>query len=651
MTPAPRLLIVEDEALIALDMETQLTRLGYTVLGVVDTGIAAVRQVAEVRPDLVLMDIRIKGDLDGIETATQLRTVGAQIPVIFLTAHADEATLQRAGLAEPFGYLVKPFDERTLHATIEMALYRHQAEKRLHAMERWLTTTLQSIGEGVLATDAQGRVNFLNPGAERLTGWSRREALGRPLTDVFRLVQEDSRAPLPDLVEHTRAHGIGFNIDAKTRLLTRDGRLLPIDNSVAPIRDEDGRCTGAVLICRDRSERQRLDSARRQIEEQLWSAQKFESLGVLAGGLAHQFNNLLAGILGYTELCMLELPQEAPIQPYLQHIAGTSHRAAALCTQMLAYAGRGPGTEQPLAMNTLVQDTVTALQPVLSPLVSWHLHLDATLPPVLGDPGQIHHVIVNLLQNAAEALDQHPGSIRLTTGTMRLTPAYLAATVAAPVLPIKTYVFLEVTDTGSGMPADVLSRIFDPFFTTKFLGRGLGLAAVLGIVHQHHGALKADSSPGQGSTFRVLLPMADTPTSHVPPSDAAAPAQPAMGHVLIIDDTLLVRQVTSSMVAALGFEPLAVASGPEALELWQHQPPGLTAALVDLTMSDMDGIETLRALRHLSPTLPIVLISGYAEQDVAARLALDSATAFLHKPFTVNQLRETLHRLLALQAG
>lgn len=527
MPPAPRLLIVEDEALIALDMETQLTRLGYTVLALVDTGLEAIRQATALRPDLMLMDIRLKGAMDGIETAAALHAAGLEIPVLFLTAYADDATLQRAGLTAPFGYLVKPFDARALRATIEMALYRHQAERRQRGMEHWLATTLQSLADGVLATDTQGRITLLNPMAERITGWTRREALDRPLAEVLHLVHADSRAPLPDLVSQTLAYGVGFTPDAHTRLLTRDGHLRPIEYSAAPIRAEDGQGTGVVVLCRDRSTPQHLETARHQMEEQLRSAQKFESLGVLAEGLSQQFNNLLNAILGYAELCSLEIPAEASVHPYLQRITSTAQQAADLCAQMRAYAGQGQGVTYPFALPRLVQDTVRTLQPVLGAQVAWKLDLEVSVPLVCGDPGQMQQVIVNLLRNAAEALPDHAGTIRLRTGTRLLTASDLAATVTAPALPAGPYVCLEVADTGSGMPPELLGQIFDPFFSTKLLGRGLGLAAVLGIVRQHQGALQVESTPGQGSTFRVLLPAAESATADAPDVPQLPPGERA----------------------------------------------------------------------------------------------------------------------------
>ena len=369
-TPLPAsILVVEDEGIIAADLAACLEDLGYRVVGQAASGEDALRLAAEHRPHLVLMDIVLEGEMDGIAAANRLRRE-QDTPVIFLTSHADTATLDRARESQPFGYLIKPFAESELRAAIEMSLYRHQAERRVRALER-----------------------------------------------------------------------------------------------------------------------------------KLQEAQKLETIGVLAGGIAHDFNNLLAGISGNAELCQLKLPGDSPLHEHLEKIGVISHRAAELCQQMLAYAGKGKLQLVPLDLHALIAD----IQPLFSTM---QLRLAADLPPVQGDRAQLGQVVRNLLLNAAEATCERPGEIRLTTGITHACRAVLATAVHASDLPEGQYVFLEVADTGCGMAADMMRKIFDPFFTTKFTGRGLGLAAVLGIVRGHRGALHVESAPDCGSTFRVLLPLA-----------------------------------------------------------------------------------------------------------------------------------------------
>lgn len=294
--PRPnRILVVEDEGIVSRDIQNRLTSLGYVVAGSAETGVEAIRLAGERRPNLVLMDVRLKGDMDGVEAAEHIRA-NWQIPIVYLTAYADDATLQRARVTEPFGYILKPFEERELPTVIEMALYKHAAERRLRLSERRYATTLQSIGDAVIATDAEGRVTFLNPVAEALTGWPAAEAIGQPLDEVFRIIGEQSRQTVENPVTRVLREGTIVGLGNHTVLIARDGREHLIDDCAAPIHDED-RCTGAVLVFRDITEKRRL-------EEQLRQAQRMEGIGRLAGGIAHDFNNLLTIINGYCRLIL-----------------------------------------------------------------------------------------------------------------------------------------------------------------------------------------------------------------------------------------------------------------------------------------------------------------------------------------------------------
>src|SRR3954468_8766006 len=267
MTPA-RILVVEDDRVVARDIQHQLTRIGHTVVGVTPLGEDAVRLALESHPDLVLMDIRLEGALDGVDAAQQIRN-RCQVPVVYLTAYADDETLKRARVTEPFGYLLKPFEDSQLRTVIEMALYKHAAERKLRESERRYAVTLASIGDAVIATDERGRVTFLNPVAEALTGWPRAEAAGRPLAEVFRIVNEETRQPVEDPAAKVLRLGTVVGLANHTALLARDGRELPIDDCGAPIIDDRGRIAGVVLVFRDVTQRRQAEEAevfRRAIE-------------------------------------------------------------------------------------------------------------------------------------------------------------------------------------------------------------------------------------------------------------------------------------------------------------------------------------------------------------------------------------------------
>src|SRR5882757_4651052 len=294
MTPA-RILVVEDDRVVARDIQHQLTRIGHTVVGVTPLGEDAVRLAVESHPDLVLMDIRLEGALDGVDAAQQIRDRG-QVPVVFLTAYADDETLRRARTTEPFGYLLKPFEDSQLRTVIEMALYKHTAERKLRESERRYAVTLASIGDAVIATDNQGRVTFLNPVAETLTGWPQLEATGRPLAEVFHIINEETRQPVEDPADKVLRLGTVVGLANHTVLLARDGREVPIDDSGAPILEEGGGITGVVLVFRDISERRASDKRFRTFVDHATDA--FFLLD--EGGMILDVNRQACTSLGYT---------------------------------------------------------------------------------------------------------------------------------------------------------------------------------------------------------------------------------------------------------------------------------------------------------------------------------------------------------------
>jgi signal transduction histidine kinase/integral membrane sensor domain MASE1/CheY-like chemotaxis protein len=394
-----------------------------------------------------------------------------------------------------------------------------------------------------------------------------------------------------------------------------------------------------LSIVRDLTEQRQAERERQRIEAKLREMQKLESLGVLAGGIAHDFNNLLTAILGNASLARHILPPGAEAGAMLGQIESAAHRAADLCRQMLAYAGRGQFTIERADLSQLANDTLPLLQLSISKRAHLELeYADAALP-VLIDVTQIRQVLMNLILNSAEAIGEKGGTVTLRTGRMRADAAYLAEAHSAADAQPGDFHFLEVADTGSGMTPETLAHIFDPFFTTKFTGRGLGLAAVLGIVHGHHGALHVDSAPGRGSTFRVLLPPA--PAAAARPAEAPAPAVVAGGRsgtVLVVDDEDHVRESAAALLRKLGYQTVEVADGQSAVADFRTHPEAFKFALLDLTMPGMDGSETLAELQRVRPDLPALVMSGYSEQETLQRLKGRGVRAFLPKPFTVEML-------------
>ncbi|MBA3849013.1 MAG: hypothetical protein C0502_03330, partial [Opitutus sp.] len=349
------------------------------------------------------------------------------------------------------------------------------------------------------------------------------------------------------------------------------------------------------------------------LQHKMQETQRLESLGVLAGGIAHDFNNLLTVILGNTSLIRLGRGVPAEAGPHLDKIAAAANRAADLCRQLLAYAGKGAFTIERLDVNDIVRGTTHLLEVSLNRNATLEFALGDSLPAVEADPSQLQQIVMNLVMNASDAIGETPGRIRIGTTLASLRPGELAEALPSSEIAPGTYVKLEVSDTGCGMSPEVIRHIFDPFYTTKLTGRGLGLPAVLGIVRSHQGALTVRSSPGRGSVFSIYLP--GTATAAQPAADTAGAAAASLGRasgvILVADDDASVRALLGELLAQLGYEPVLTADGREAVDQFAANPARYTAALVDLTMPGLDGHATLRELRRRRPGLPCVLLSGY----------------------------------------
>ncbi len=382
------------------------------------------------------------------------------------------------------------------------------------------------------------------------------------------------------------------------------------------------------------------------LERKLLAAQKLESLGVLAGGVAHDFNNLLAAILGNAELALLDLPPTSPAYVSITQIELAARRAATLTQQMLAYSGRGHFVVDRYDLNALVADTTELIEDSIPDHVALRLMPGPQLPRIIADAAQIRQVVMNLVINAAEAIGEDDGAITLTTSVVRVDRAFLAWADLTPDLADGIYVELEVADTGHGMDAATQAKIFEPFFTTKFTGRGLGLAAVLGIVRGHHGALIVQSAPGQGATFRVLLPIAPEEGDDWDKMSSAPLLARPPSIVLIVDDDEHVRGLAARMLEQAGYTVLLAGAEAAGVEIYRARVGQVGCVLLDLMMPGQSGEQALRALHQLDPNVHVVLMSEYDEHETAERMADLGAVGFLHKPFTVESLRAVVELAL-----
>jgi nitrogen-specific signal transduction histidine kinase/CheY-like chemotaxis protein len=394
-------------------------------------------------------------------------------------------------------------------------------------------------------------------------------------------------------------------------------------------------------------EREHAEAERRALESHLQHKQKLESLGVLAGGIAHDFNNLLVGIVSNVELALEDLGPASPVSPMLDDIRATAHGAADLCRQMLACAGRGETVAKPVDLSTLVRNTVKLAGTSISSQARIDLNLDNNLPRVRADQTQIQQVAMNLIINAAEALDDGGGTVWVSTGSTVLGVEHHAPALVGESIPAGVYAYLEVKDDGCGMDETTTRRLFEPFLTTKFIGRGLGLSALLGIVRGHGGAVTLDSEVGVGTTFKVLLPLGETVETQGVPKRTNG-ALHASGKILVVDDDDQVRRLTAAVVRRLGFGALTAASGPKALALLEERSHEVCLVILDLVMPGMGGEATFDAIRKLDNAMKVVVSSGYGEGAEFDRMLGKGLSAVLRKPFGVAELKHVIRDTLAL---
>lgn len=397
-------------------------------------------------------------------------------------------------------------------------------------------------------------------------------------------------------------------------------------------------------------ERRRSEEQRLQMERDLQQAQKLESLGLLAGSVAHDFNNLLVGILGHVSMASLE-EQRKPtadddLRRHLGAIEGAAHSAAELARQMLAYSGRGRFVTERVGVAPLVSDMLKLLRASVPHTVTLDIAHAADLPPVSADPAQLRQVIMNLVINGAEACGDSTGSVRVELAAAEVDQRRVDRALLAERCKPGSFVSVEVADTGCGLAPDQLQRIFDPFYTTKFTGRGLGLAAVQGILRGHGALLELESEVGGGTTFRVLWPALADAVQESP--EGEAPADPSRfegsGTVLIIDDEPTVREAAADLLGAVGFEIITAADGEQGVAL--HAEHDVRAVLLDMTMPTLSGLDTLEALRKHDRDVPVVVMSGYSEDEVDERFHGHRVDGFLQKPFDFETLLLVLRRAL-----
>jgi PAS domain S-box-containing protein len=513
-----------------------------------------------------------------------------------------------------------------------------EAQESIRESEQRYRAIIEDLQDVYYRSDAEGRLTMVNPAGVTLFGYdSTEEILGSIVRDTFYYEPEERDA----FVHNLKIKGRLYNYEVT--LKKRDGTPIPVTTSSHLMFNADGSYAGVEGTFRDVTEVKAIEQERQALEKQLLHAQKLESLGVLAGGIAHDFNNILMAILGNADLALMRINPESPAVENLHRIERAAARAADLAKQMLAYSGKGIFVIEQLDLNRLLEEMLHMLEVSITKSAILRLNPHIPLPAVAADATQIRQIIMNLVINASEALGDKSGVIAITTGCMQCDRSYLKDVWLDENINEGLYVYLEIADTGCGMNRDTLSKLFDPFFTTKFTGRGLGMAAALGIVRGHKGAIKVYSEPGTGSTFKVLFPASGLPTELFNGTTDHDQWQ-GSGTVLLVDDEETVRGIGTEMLKELGFTVITANDGREALEAFR-QNPAISFVLLDLTMPHMDGEQCFRELRMLKPEIQVIISSGYNEQEVTQKFVGKGLAGFIQKPYKLSLLRDTIKNM------
>jgi PAS domain S-box-containing protein len=571
------------------------------------TGADALRMARAEQPDLVLLDINLP-DLNGYEVCRRLKSepTTSRIPVLHITAsYLTPSDMARGLESGAENYLVEPVEPEVLIATINSVLRARRSAESARAMAREWQATFDAIGDGVAVVDAEDLIRRVNDSLARLAGKPVADLIGTKAQELWRQL---------NLVEQPFAKAIANRRRESVEFDSGDKRLhLKVD----PMFDDEGAPSGAVNIVSDVTERRRL-------EEQFQESQKFETIGTLAAGVAHDFNNLLTSIMGNASLVAADLGPDSPNYEKLSDVLRSSQRAADLTKQLLAYSGKGRHFMQRLEISTLVRRMQGLLESTVPKKVRLTLELGKELPRIDADGNQVQQLLLNLVSNAAEAIGEQAGAIDVRTGS-----------------DTRETVFVEVSDTGCGMDAETRSRIFDPFFTTKFTGRGLGLAAVAGIVRGHKAEIKVTSGVGEGSTFRVIFPSAE-------PAPVLAPVREPKHDgdtVLVVDDEDMVRRVAQASLEIRGYRVVMASNGAEAIREVK-QDPRIGVVLLDLTMPVMGGEEAIDEILSERPGIKVIVSTGYDHREAIARFSQKRVAGYLQKPYTSKQLADKVRTVL-----
>ena len=635
------ILIVEDENIVAKDIENTLKRMGYTVTGIASSGEEALKKVTNKQPDLVLMDIKLKGNMDGIEAAKQLRS-NFNIPVVFLTSYSDEETLQRAKATEPYGFILKPFSEDDIHSTIEIAVYKHIIEKKLRESEEKYRTLVENLNIGVYRSTGGPHGQFIqaNPAIAKIFGYSSVSEFMK--ITVSHLYTNPSE--MKEFIKEIKKRG--YVKGKELKLKKKNGTPLWGSVTARVLYNGNGGIKWIDGVIEDITEHKRLIDDKEKLITLLLQSQKMESIGRLAGGVAHYYNNLLTSIMGFSELVLYKIDDNSPIRKDIESIKKVVKEASTLSRQLLEFSQK-----RKIQLNFLnINETIRRIKQMLQGLIGENIILTTALEPdleyVKSDSDLIEQLIVNLAVNARDSM---PEGGRLTIKTENVIIKENDCKSTPEKRPGK-YICISISDTGVGIDKDTIHRMFEPFFSTKEVGKGLGLglSVVYGIVKQHEGWLNVESEPKKGSTFKIYLPVSTKKTKEKSDKNIFLEKYSGNGEtVLVVEDEDVVRELATRVFRENGYVAFAASNATEAKEIFKKEKGQFHLIFSDVVMPGESGPQLVYELLSIKPELKVLFSSGYADDKSQRTIFKERGFKFLQKPYAPSDLllivKEILH--------
>lgn len=522
------------------------------------------------------------------------------------------------------------FDVYVVFQQFQLSRFR----KRLAEREELFRLISESAADMIAVVDTKGQRLYNSPSYQKLLGYSQQE-LGN--TSAFEQIHEDDRTAVVEAANEARRTGMGRTVEYRIR--HKDGRWLTLESTASVVRNRDGQVEKLVIVNRDITER-------KQLEEQLNRSQKLEAIGRLSGGVAHDFNNILGLIIGYSEALQEHIPPTDPYREAVDEIQNAGKRAAALTQQLLAFSRKQVLEPRVLNLNAIIQDVEKMLRRLVGENIPIELLLAPDTPTIKADRSQIEQVILNLVVNARDAMPEG-GKLIIETGDWILDRSTV---LRHPYVIPGPYAMLKVTDTGCGMDAELQSHIFEPFFTTKEKGKGtgLGLATAYGVIKQSGGYIWVDSEVGKGTTFRIYLPAVSPVAEAIPEVKLAGKAAPERRTILIVEDERSLRKLTKKTLSRAGHIVFEAGDAAEALEISRKTKSAIDLLLTDVIMPGMSGKKLADVLLAERPGIAVLYMSGYADGEIATQGNLEEGSAMLRKPFTRDELMRQVENALAV---